>query len=95
MLSIQQADSNMLLLDLHVAGTESEVCLAIADGFLHERPCLVLLPIVRVEIREIIIDRGESFQTADVERISFRKLDFLRASDFKSFQMVGFKDASR
>ena len=38
--------------------------------------------------REITIDRGESFHAADVERISFRKLDFLRASDFKSFLEV-------
>ncbi len=38
-----------------------------------------------IETRETMIDRGESFQTADVERISFRKLDFLRASEFKSF----------
>ena len=50
-----------------------------------ERPCLVLLPIARVEMREITIDRGESFQTANVERISFRKLDFLRAGNFKGF----------
>ena len=50
---------------------------------------LVPLPIARVESREAMIDRGESFQTADVERISFRKLDFQRASDFQSFLGLG------
>ena len=31
-------------------GLTSEICLAIADGFLDERPCLVPLPIAQVEI---------------------------------------------
>ena len=46
------------------------------------------LPIARVEDREISIDRGESFHTANVERISFRKFDVLRAGNFEEFSLA-------
>ena len=75
----QPIDScEQLRADLHVVGGDSETCFPTADGFLGERPCLVLLPIGHAEIRKTMIDSRESSQAADVERVSFRKLDFLR-----------------
>ena len=38
--------------EIRVAGTDGEVCVAMADGFLDERTRLVPLPIARIEMRE-------------------------------------------